>query len=249
MGTLERGGGPAKPRGCARMPGWRRLLRALLEGALMTGTCPAAGPGVRGGAENQFGVFQGLVPHGRAEAGCGGRRKRGAGRGGGRGVVMPVRADTSSCVPASLPAVVLRCGPPRWSSAVVLRAPSQLTPFFSRAGCWEGGAGLAVLGSGLRLNHPAVTERVLQHLLPHPTPVSSTDVLISDCFLMTLSPGLGWAGESRWLPKSGALIGGGGLLDSLIQGRVSCPKGNVCSRVPRPQLLCQASPGYIFLVR
>lgn len=165
MGTLERGGGPAKPRGCARMPGWRRLLRALLEGALMTGTCPAAGPGVRGGAENQFGAFQGLVQHGRAEAGCGGRRKRGAGRGGGRGVVMPVRADTSSCVPASLP-------------AVVLRAPSQLTPFFSRAGCWEGGAGLAVLGSGLRLSHPAVTEKGA----PAPPPSSHPCLLLHGCF-------------------------------------------------------------------
>lgn len=111
MGTLERGGEPAKPRGCARMPGWRRLLRALLEGALMTGTCPAAGPGVRGGAENQFGVFQGLVPHGRAEAGCGGRRKRGAGRGSGRRYAR-------ACGHLFLrPCLFARCGPPRWSSA------------------------------------------------------------------------------------------------------------------------------------
>lgn len=172
MGTLERGGGPAKPRGCARMPGWRRLLRALLEGALMTGTCPAAGPGVRGGAENQFGAFQGLVQHGRAEAGCGGRRKRGAGRGSGRRYAR-------ACGHLFLrPCLFARCGPPLWSSAVVLRAPSQLTPFFSRAGCWEGGAGLAVLGSGLRLSHPAVTEKGA----PAPPPSSHPCLLLHGCF-------------------------------------------------------------------
>lgn len=78
----------------------------------------------------------------------------------------------------------------------------------------------AVLGWGSRLNHPAVTGRGVGAPLPHPTPISSsTDVLISDCFLMTLSPGLEWAGESGWLPKSGTLIVGGGLLDPpLIQG-------------------------------
>lgn len=68
---LGRDGEPAKPRGWARMTGWRQLLRELAERALTMGPCPAAGPRARGGAENQFSLLEGLVPHSRAEAGCG----------------------------------------------------------------------------------------------------------------------------------------------------------------------------------
>lgn len=61
---------------------------------------------------------------------------------------------------------------------------------------------MVVLVWGSRLSYPAVVGRGA----PAPLSPTSMDVLISDCFLMTLSPWLGWVGKYRWLPKSGALM-------------------------------------------
>lgn len=61
---------------------------------------------------------------------------------------------------------------------------------------------MAVLGWGSRLSYPAEVGRGA----PAPLSPTTMNVLISDCFLTTLSPGLGWVGKSRWLPKSGALM-------------------------------------------
>ena len=100
---------------------------------------------------------------------------------------------------------------------------------------------MAVLGWESRLSYPAVMGRgALAPLSP-----TSMDVLISDCFLTTLSPGLGWVGKSRWLLKSGALmeVRGSGLPHPTNNPGLSYPDRKPLLRV---FCLCRKSPGHGF---
>lgn len=131
----------------------------------------------------------GARPSRGGEAGWAGVAAR-AGRAG--SPLAPVAA--SSCVAAS-------------GLSVLLRVRSQLTPFPPSepwmlplpdpgVGCREGRCSLGCPETGAEAQSPSWKRKGCPSTRSLAVPVSSVVVWISDCFLMTLSPGLGLGGAS-----------------------------------------------------